>query len=180
MIPLAWRVASRKEVNTEPRGLSNTKMRRPIKNRSVTQPDTKYSNIVIGKLINKIMQHGKKSIAERIVYDALEIAEKKINKPAMEVFEQAIQNAGPNMELKSKRVGGANYQVPIEVKPERKVALAIRWIIESARAQKGKAMNERLAEELINAYNNTGGAIKKKTDTHRMADANKAFAHFAW
>ena len=126
------------------------------------------------------MQHGKKSIAERIVYDALEITVKKLNKPAMEVFEQVMQNAGPNMELKSRRIGGANYQVPIEVKPERKTALAIRWIIESSRSQKGKAMSERLAEEMINAFNNTGGAVKKKNDTHRMAEANKAFAHFAW
>jgi len=126
------------------------------------------------------MQHGKKSIAERIVYDALEIAEKKLNKPAMEVFEQVMQNAGPNMELKSRRIGGANYQVPIEVKPERKTALAIRWIIESTRSAKGKAMNEKLAEEFVNAFNNTGGAVKKKNDTHRMAEANKAFAHFAW
>ena len=126
------------------------------------------------------MQHGKKSIAERIVYDALEITVKKLNKPAMEVFEQVMQNAGPNMELKSRRIGGANYQVPIEVKPERKTALAIRWIIESSRSQKGKAMSERLAEEMINAFNNTGGAVKKKNDTHRMAEANKAFADFAW
>lgn len=135
---------------------------------------------MVSKLINKIMQHGKKSIAERIVYDALEIAEKKLNKPAMEVFEQVMQNAGPNMELKSRRIGGANYQVPIEVKPERKTALAIRWIIESTRSAKGKAMNEKLAEEFVNAFNNTGGAVKKKNDTHRMAEANKAFAHFAW
>ncbi len=126
------------------------------------------------------MQGGKKSIAEKIVYGALEYAEAKLNKPAMEVFEQVMQNAGPNMELKSRRIGGANYQVPIEVKPERKVALAIRWIIEAARSQKGKAMNEKLGEELVNAFNNAGGAVKKKNDTHRMAEANKAFAHFAW
>jgi|SRR3989344_1686521 len=155
-------------------------MRRPVKNRNIAQPDSKYSNVLVSKLINKIMQHGKKSIAERIVYDALEIAEKKLNKPAMEVFEQVMQNAGPNMELKSRRIGGANYQVPIEVKPERKTALAIRWIIESTRSAKGKAMNEKLAEEFVNAFNNTGGAVKKKNDTHRMAEANKAFAHFAW
>ncbi len=155
-------------------------MRRPIKNRPVIQPDAKYSSVLISKLINKIMQGGKKSIAEKIVYGALEYAEAKLNKPAMEVFEQVMQNAGPNMELKSRRIGGANYQVPIEVKPERKVALAIRWIIEAARSQKGKAMNEKLGEELVNAFNNAGGAVKKKNDTHRMAEANKAFAHFAW
>ena len=126
------------------------------------------------------MQHGKKTVAMKIVYDALELAEKKLNKPALEVFEQAMQNAAPNMELKSRRIGGANYQVPIEVRPERKVALAMRWIIDSARSGKGKPMAEKLSEELVNAFNNTGGAVKKKADTHRMAEANKAFAHFAW
>lgn len=155
-------------------------MRRPIKNKIVIEPDIKYSSILVSKLINKIMYSGKKSVASGIVYGALEIAEKKLAKPALEVIDQVILNAGPNVELKSRRIGGANYQVPIEVRPERKVALAIRWITDAARGQKGKPMKERLAEELINAFNNTGGAIKKKTDTQRMADANKAFAHFAW
>lgn len=126
------------------------------------------------------MQHGKKTIAMRIVYKAIDLAGDKLKKPGLEVFDQAIQNAGPSMELKSRRVGGANYQVPIEVRPERKTALAMRWIIDSARSQKGKSMAEKLAEELANAYNNTGGAVKKKIDVHRMAEANKAFAHFAW
>ena len=135
---------------------------------------------MVAKLINKIMREGKKSAAMKIVYGALEIAEKKIGKPALDVLNQAMDNAGPNMELKSRRIGGANYQVPIEVRPERKVALALRWIIDSSRSGKGKAMKDKLAEEIINAYNNTGGAVKKKLDTHRMADANKAFAHFAW
>ena len=135
---------------------------------------------MVAKLINKIMREGKKSAAMKIVYGALEIAEKKIGKPALDVLSQAMDNAGPNMELKSRRIGGANYQVPIEVRPERKVALALRWIIDSSRSGKGKAMKDKLAEEIINAYNNTGGAVKKKLDTHRMADANKAFAHFAW
>ena len=127
-----------------------------------------------------IMENGKKAIATRLVYDAMDAAAKKLNKPALEIFEQVLQNAGPTMELKSRRIGGANYQVPIEVKPERKVTLALRWIREAARSQKGKPMAEKLAEELVNAYNNTGGAVKKKNDTHRMAEANKAFAHFAW
>jgi len=135
---------------------------------------------LVSKLTNKIMNNGKKAVAEKIVYGALEIAEKKVNKPALELLEIAIQNAGPNQELKSRRIGGANYQVPIEVRPERKLALAIRWITGAARSQKGKPMREKLAEELINAFNNTGGAVKKKMDTHRMAEANKAFAHFAW
>ena len=123
---------------------------------------------------------GKKSLATRIVYEALEIAEKKTKKPALEVLETAISNASPSMELKSRRVGGANYQVPIEVRPERRTALAIRWIVEAARNAKAKAMEEKFAEEILNAFNNTGNAIKKKADMQRMADANKDFAHFAW
>ncbi len=155
-------------------------MRRPVKKRAIVEADLKYSSILVAKLINKIMESGKKSIANKIVYGALERAEKKVGKPAMDVLQQAFDNAAPTMELKSRRIGGANYQVPIEVKPERRITLAIRWIIDSARASKGKAMEEKLAEELINAFNNTGGAVKKKADTHRMAEANKAFAHFAW
>ena len=135
---------------------------------------------MVAKLINKIMLEGKKSIASKIVYGALDRAEKAVYKPAMDVLQQAFDNAAPTMELKSRRIGGANYQAPKEVRPERRTALAIRWIIDSARAGKGKAMQEKLAEELINAFNNTGGAVKKKADTHRMAEANKAFAHFAW
>ena len=126
------------------------------------------------------MYSGKKSTASKIVYDALAIMEKQLNKPALEILDQAMQNASPNLELKSRRIGGANYQVPIEVKPERKITLAIRWIIEATRSKKGKGAGQKLAEELINAYNNTGSAIKKRNDTHRMAEANKAFAHFAW
>ena len=126
------------------------------------------------------MQEGKKAIATRIVYNALEILGEKSKKPSLEALDVAVSNAGPNMELKSRRIGGANYQVPIEVKPDRKNALALRWMIEAARSVKGKPMEQKLAEELVNAFNNTGGAVKKKLDTHRMADANKAFAHFAW
>ncbi len=126
------------------------------------------------------MEAGKKSIAKKIVYSALELAEKQTQKPAIEVFEKAMDNVSPTVELRSKRVGGANYQVPVEVRPERRTALAIRWIVESARAQKGKPMAKRLAEEFIQAFNNAGGAIKKKQDVHRMAEANKAFAHFSW
>ena len=155
-------------------------MRRPVKKRAVIEPDLKYSNLLVAKLINKIMESGKKSIANKIVYGALEKAEKTLGKPAMDVLQQAFDNAAPSMELKSRRIGGANYQVPIEVKPERRTTLAIRWIINSARSAKGKPMQEKLAEEIINAFNNTGGAVKKKADTHRMAEANKAFAHFAW
>ncbi|HWA64666.1 MAG TPA: 30S ribosomal protein S7 [Candidatus Paceibacterota bacterium] len=155
-------------------------MRRPVKKRIIIEPDLKYQSVLVSKLINRIMREGKKAVAMRIVYNALDILEQKTKKPAMEALEIAISNAGPNMELKSRRIGGANYQVPIEVKPERRTSLAIRWMIEAARGAKGKPMEEKFAEEMLNAFNNTGGAVKKKLDTHRMADANKAFAHFAW
>lgn len=126
------------------------------------------------------MKSGKKSLATRIVYKSLEDLAQKAKKPVLEALDIALQNASPSMELKSRRVGGANYQIPIEVKPDRRTTLAVRWIVEAAKSQKGKAMDKKLSEELINAFNNTGGAVKKKTDTHRMAEANKAFAHFAW
>ncbi|OGN06757.1 MAG: 30S ribosomal protein S7 [Candidatus Yanofskybacteria bacterium RIFCSPHIGHO2_01_FULL_48_25b] len=155
-------------------------MRRPIKKKIHIEPDLQYQSLLVSKIINKVMMEGKKSLATRIVYEALEIAEKKTKKPALEVLETAISNASPSMELKSRRVGGANYQVPIEVRPERRTALAIRWIVEAARNAKAKAMEEKFAEEILNAFNNTGNAIKKKADMQRMADANKAFAHFAW
>lgn len=155
-------------------------MRRPIKKKLEIEPDIKYSSVLVASLINRMMRDGKKSTASKIVYDALDIIEKKVGKPALEVLDQALQNAGPTMELKSRRVGGANYQVPIEVKPERRIALAMRWVVDAARSGKGKPAREKLSEELVNAYNNAGGAVKKKNDTHRMADANKAFAHFAW
>ena len=155
-------------------------MRRPVKKRKTIEPDIKYSNFLVSKLINYVMQSGKKAVAMKVVYDAFEIAEKKAGKPGLEIFEKALENVTPQMELRSRRIGGANYQVPIEVRPERKTALALRWIIDAARSQKGKPMREKLAEELINAANNTGNAVKKKLDVHRMAEANKAFAHFAW
>ena len=125
-------------------------------------------------------REGKKSIAERIVYNAMKLAEEKMKKPALEILEQAIENAAPQLELRSKRVGGANYQVPYEVRPDRRVTLALRWIVGSARGQKGKDMEIKLADEIVNSINNTGMAVKKKQDMHRMAEANKAFAHFAW
>ncbi len=155
-------------------------MRRPVKNKIEIQPDLKYQSLVVAKMINRVMHDGKKSVATRIVYRALDLLEEKTKKPALEALEIAMVNASPNMELKSRRIGGANYQVPIEVRPERKLALALRWMIDSARSVKGKPMEEKFAEEMLNAFNNTGGAVKKKLDTHRMADANKAFAHFAW
>jgi small subunit ribosomal protein S7 len=155
-------------------------MRRPITNRIALVPDERFSSILVTKLINYIMREGKKSLATRVVYTALDKAATTTKKTPMEVLDAAISNAGPTMELKSRRVGGANYQVPVEVRPERRVQLALRWMIDSARSGKGRAMDEKLAEEFTNAFNNTGNAVKKKADVHRMAEANRAFAHFAW
>ncbi len=155
-------------------------MRRKVTNRKFQTPDEKYSSVLVAKIISQVMRAGKKSISEKIVYGALQKAEDQLKKPAMEVLDMAIENAGPKVELKSRRIGGANYQVPYEVTQERKTALAVRWIIAAARGGKGKPMEQKLLEEILNAVNNTGNAVKKKLDTHRMADANKAFAHFAW
>ncbi len=155
-------------------------MRRKITNRKTIEPDVTHNSILVAKIINQVMRSGKKSVAEKIVYGALKGAEEQLKKPAMEVLEVAIENAGPKLELKSRRIGGANYQVPYEVTPERRLTLALRWIIGAARNGKGKPMETKLKEELVNAVNNTGVAVKKKMDMHRMADANKAFAHFAW
>lgn len=155
-------------------------MRSPIKKKHVLEPDQRYSSVLVTKLINQIMKDGKRSLASHIVYGALDAAAATTKKPAMEVLDMAIANSGPTMELKSRRVGGSNYQVPVEVRPERRVQLALRWMIESARNGKGRAMEAKLAEEFVNAYNNAGNAVKKKADVHRMADANRAFAHFAW
>lgn len=153
-------------------------MKRKVKRE--IQPDPLYGNVVVEKFINHIMQEGKKTIARKIVYNALSEIKEKSKKDPLEIFDLALQNAAPVLEVKSKRVGGATYQVPREVKGDRKVALAIRWIIEAARAKKGKPMKERLVQELMDAANNTGAAVKKKENAHRMAEANRAFAHFKW
>ena len=142
-------------------------------------PDPVYNNIIVARFINQIMRRGKKTIARKIVYSAFDIIKEKTKKDPLEVFEAALRNAAPTLEVKPKRVGGATYQVPVEVKGERKMALAMRWIILGAKSRKGKPMREKLAAELIDANNNAGWAVKKKTDTHRMAEANRAFAHFA-
>jgi len=143
-------------------------------------PDPVYNNVTVAKFINNIMKKGKKTIARKIVYGAFDIIKEKTKKEPLEVFETALENVGPLLEVKPKRVGGATYQVPREVRGDRRLALSFRWIILRAKSKKGKPMKEKLAEEIIDASNNTGWAIKKKTDTHRMADANRAFAHFAW
>ncbi len=156
-------------------------MRRPIKNKKGIAADREYGSVNVAKLINYIMQDGKKNIARKVVYDAFDII-KNSGKGVdpLEVFDTALQNVGPSMEVRSRRVGGANYQVPVEVRAERKLSLALRWIIAAAKAKKGSSMSKRLAEELLAASNNEGEAVTKKENTHKMAEANKAFAHFAW
>jgi small subunit ribosomal protein S7 len=143
-------------------------------------PDPLYNNVIVAKFINQIMRKGKKTIARKIVYSAFDIIKEKTKKDPIEAFESALRNAAPMLEVKPKRVGGATYQVPVEVKGDRKMTLAMRWIILGAKSRKGKPMREKLAAELIDANNNAGWAVKKKLDTHRMAEANRAFAHFAW
>jgi len=144
-------------------------------------PDPKYNSLLAAKFINNLMERGKKSVAQKIFYSALEIAAKNLKKEdPLEILDQAIKNTSPLLEVKSRRVGGANYQVPYEVKGKRREALAFRWVIGAARKKKGKAMAEKLAQELMDAFNNTGDAVKKKEETHRVAEANRAFAHFAW
>jgi len=142
-------------------------------------PDPKYGNVVVAKFINYVMKDGKKSTAQKIVYDAFAIIEEKLQQPPFEVFDRAMKNAMPSLEVKSKRVGGANYQVPMPVRGERRNVLAFTWILVAARAKKGRPMAEKLAEELIAASKNEGDAVKKKMDVQRMAEANRAFAHFA-
>ena len=156
-------------------------MRRPVKNRNIAGPDIKFGSVRVEKFINSVMWDGKKSTARKVVYDALDIIKEKTKtENPLELFETAIRNVGPQMEIRSRRVGGANYQVPREVRPERKQALAFRWILIAARGGKGKPMAQKLAAEIIAASNNEGAAFKKKDDTHLMAESNKAFAHFAW
>lgn len=145
----------------------------------IIKPDQKFGREDVGKFINYLMKRGKKSIAQKIINDAFEIISDKTKQDPLEVFETAIKNVAPTVEIKGKRVGGANYQIPISVRSERSFTLGCRWILDAAKAKKGKKMAERLADELISAFNNEGAAIKKKQDTYRMAEANRAFAHFS-
>ncbi|OIO31460.1 MAG: 30S ribosomal protein S7 [Candidatus Hydrogenedentes bacterium CG07_land_8_20_14_0_80_42_17] len=154
--------------------------RRKVARRREAAPDPIYQSRLVSKFVNGMMRDGKKSTALSHFYSAMEELSKKGPAAPLQVFRQAIENVKPVIETRSRRVGGANYQVPIEVRPERKTALAIRWIIEFARSKKGKAFSKSLAEELLEASNNQGGAIKRKEDTHKMAEANKAFAHYKW
>jgi len=154
--------------------------RRKSAAKRVVLPDPKFGEPVVTQFINGLMQRGKKSVAETILYDAFDMIEKDTQKPGLEVFKKAIDNVRPILEVKSRRVGGATYQVPVEVRSSRRMALAIRWIISYARARKEHSMSEKLAAELIAASKKEGASVKKREDTHRMAEANKAFAHFRW
>ncbi len=156
-------------------------MRRKVTNRNIAGKDYKYDSEKIGKFINYVMLRGQKETARKVVYDALEeVKEKAKVEDVMEVLDNALKNTGPLMEVRSRRVGGANYQIPREVRPERRSFLSMKWIIEAAREAKGKNMSSRLADEIMLASKNEGKAVKKREDTHKMAEANKAFAHFAW
>jgi len=155
-------------------------LRRKQAEKRLRRPDRKYNDILVGRFINCVMKRGLKQTAENVVYSAFEIIHEKLNSEPIDVFKKAVQNCQPVIEVRSRRVGGANYQVPTEVRPERRTALAIKWILTYARDKKGKSMAEKLANELMAAANNEGSAVKKKEDVHRMAEANKAFAHFRW
>lgn len=143
-------------------------------------PDPIYGSKLVTRLVNSVMYDGKKGVAQKIVYDAFDIVKEKTGKDALEAYQTAMDNIMPQLEVKARRVGGSNYQVPIEVRPERRLTLGLRWLTAYARARSEKTMKERLANEIIDAMNGQGGAVKKKEDTHKMAEANKAFAHFRW
>ncbi len=143
-------------------------------------PDIRYNSVLVARFINKLMLDGKKSTAQRIFYDALNIIEERAKRPGLDVFEQAVKNVTPIIEVKPRRVGGATYQVPVEVRPVRQLALAIRWLVATTRNRPGKSMAEKLANELMDAAANSGQTIKRREDTHRMAEANRAFAHYRW
>ncbi len=155
-------------------------MRRKLKQKNIVTADRKYDSVRVSKLINYIMLDGKKEVANKVVYGAFDVIKEKTGNDPLEVFETALKNTGPHTEVRSRRVGGANYQVPREVKPERRLQLALRWLTAAARSKKGTDMSTRLANELMQAAEGEGPVVKKKDDTHRMAEANKAFAHFSW
>ena len=158
--------------------MSRKMSRRKKKKKRIVLPDAKYHNVVVTKFINNVMEHGKKAVAEKIVYSAFDIMAQKSKQDALAVFNEAIENVKPMVEVRSRRVGGATYQVPSEVRAERRQALAIRWIIAAARKRSETTMTERLANELLDAFANKGSAVKKREDTHKMAEANKAFSHY--
>ena len=143
-------------------------------------PDSKFNDLLVARFINNLLKKGKKSVAEGIFYGALDAVGEKTKEDSIKVFKKAVDNVSPHIEVKSRRVGGATYQVPVEVRDNRRIALSIRWIIQNAKARSGRSMSEKLTGEILDAYNNAGGSIKKKEDVHRMAEANKAFAHYRW
>ena len=155
-------------------------MRRHKSEPRVILPDPKYGNVELARFINVMMMKGKKTVAQHIMYEALDIVEQRARRPSLEVFQEAVQNSTPLLQVKSRRVGGATYQVPLEVTPRRGNALAMRWLIRGARARKGRPMQDRLAQELLDASRGEGAAVKRREDLHRMADANRAFAHYRW
>ena len=155
--------------------------RKKILDKHAIDPDPRYNSVLVAKFTNSLMCAGKKTVARRLFYDAMDIIKEKVaDVETLTVFEEAMENVRPKVEVKSRRVGGATYQVPVDVRPERRNALAIRWIIGYSRGRTGQTMAEKLAAELLDAYNNRGAAVKKKEDTHKMAEANKAFAHYRW
>lgn len=143
-------------------------------------PDARYNSVLVSKFINRVMKQGKKSIASRIVYDALDVVEARMKRPPLEVMEDAVKNVSPMLEVKPRRVGGSTYQIPVEVPPNRRLTLAMRWLLTAARNRPGKSMAEKLANELMDAARGSGAAVKKREDTYRMAEANRAFAHYRW
>jgi len=154
--------------------------RRKVVAKRPVLPDSKYGDLFITRCVNVLMKQGKKSLAEHIMYGALEIVQERLGEDPLKVFRQAVDNVKPVLEVRSRRVGGSTYQIPVDVPPERRIALSMRWIVGSARSRGERGMMRRLAAELVDAYNNTGSAVKKREDTHRMAEANKAFAHYRW
>ena len=155
-------------------------MRRTKPEKRSVEPDVRYNSTLVANFVNRVMKKGKKSTAVSIVYDSFGLIQERMNQDPLEVFEQAMQNASPVLEVKPRRVGGATYQVPVEVSAERKTSLAMRWILAAARARSGRSMAEKLAAELMDAANNTGAAVRRREETHRMAEANRAFAHYRW
>ncbi|MEW6060922.1 MAG: 30S ribosomal protein S7 [Bacteroidota bacterium] len=156
-------------------------MRKKQASKRIATPDPKYSDVLVNRFINNIMKNGKKHLAQTILYDALDLVGERVkNQNPLEIFKKAVNNVSPVIEIRARRVGGATYQVPTEVRPERRTALAIRWLISYAKERSDKSMSQKLAAELLAAANGEGNAVKKKEDTHRMAEANKAFAHFKW
>jgi small subunit ribosomal protein S7 len=154
--------------------------RRKVVSKRPVLPDPKYGDMLVTRCVNVIMRRGKKSVAERIMYGALDILRERTNEDPLQVFKRAVENVKPVLEVRSRRVGGSTYQIPVDVPPDRRIALSMRWLVGSARSRGERGIMRRLAAELFDAYNNTGSAVKKKEDTHRMAEANKAFAHYRW